>query len=157
MGMVRRGCGPGPAGRPGERGQAMVVVLTLVLLLGVALAVVAALLVSRMERVQAESRRVAVSALSDAAMAETLAHLAALPTYGGVPERPFGGGTIRSTVEHGAGKTFVIRSVARFQGAAVEVEARGRIGGRGPEVESWRRLPPGASGDDSGSAFDPPG
>lgn len=154
MGMVRPlGARSGAAGESREAGQALVVVLTVVLLLGVALALVAALLISRMQRAQDETRRVTLNALADAAMAETLANLAAYPRYGGVPERPFGGGTIESSVASGSGG-FVIHAEARFEGAELAVEARGRLGDLGPLVTAWRRLPP-SEPDAGGGSFEP--
>jgi hypothetical protein len=133
MGMVSRG----------ERGQALVGALVAVVLLGAAFAVLAGFLISHMNRVRDEVRRTELTALADAAMAETLAHLAASPVYPGVVERDLDGGTIRSEVGHGAGGSFTIRVRATYRGAAMDVEARGRTTSTGPRITSWRRVPAG--------------
>lgn len=140
--------------RPGERGQALVLALLAVLVLGAALALVAGSLVARMQGVRVETRETALLALTDAAVAETLAGLAGRPYGGGLAEKPFGGGTIESTVAHGAAGAFTLVARAAYRGAAMEVEVRGRITDEGPRVTAWRRLPtPEAS---RGGGFEPP-
>ena len=146
---------PGTADRPGERGQALVLALLAVLVLGAALALVAGSLVSRMQRLRVESRETALLALADAAVAETLANLAGRPSAGGLAEKPFGGGTVESTVAHGAAGAFTLVARASYRGATIEVEVVGRIADEGPRVTGWRRLPtpPPAS---RGGGFEPP-
>jgi hypothetical protein len=131
MGLVRRR----------ERGQVLVGALVAVVLLGAAFAVLAGLLIARMNRVRDEVRRTELTSLVDAAMAETLAHLAASPVYPGLIERDFGGGTIRSDVRHGAGDSFTIRVRVTYRGRSAAAEARGRTTPTGPRVASWRRVP----------------
>lgn len=133
-----------------ESGQALLVALIALVLIGAALALVAGLLVGRMNRVQERTRDTALLALSDAAVAETLADLAAWPSSPGVARRALGGGTIESRVAHGAGGTFTVVATAAYQGGALTVEARGRSTELGPVVDTWRRLPP-AAGDRGGS------
>lgn len=145
---------PGTADRPSERGQALVLALLAVLVLGAALALVAGSLVSRMQRLRVESRETALLALADAAVAETLANLAGRPSAGGLAEKPFGGGTVESTVAHGAAGAFTLVAHASFRGAEMGVEVRGRITDEGPRVTAWRRLP--ASGESGGGGFQPP-
>ncbi|MGD2116157.1 MAG: hypothetical protein PVG07_13975 [Acidobacteriota bacterium] len=136
MGVVR----VGPPDRS-ERGQALVGALVAVVLVGAAFAVLAGLLIARMHRVRDEVRRTELTALADAAMAETLANLAASPVYPGVAERELDGGTIRSEVRHGAGGSFTIRVRAAYRGGVLAAEARGRQTPTGPRVTSWRRIP----------------
>jgi hypothetical protein len=126
-----------------ESGQALLVALVVMLLLGAVLSVVAALLVSRMERVQERTRDTALLALADAAVAESLANLSALPTSAGVDPRPFGGGTIESRVTRGGGESFTLVARATYRGRTLVVEARGRLTELGPDVDSWRRVPAG--------------
>lgn len=139
--------------RQAESGQALLVALVVLLLLGAVLAVVAALLVSRMERVQERTRDTALLALSDAAVAESLASLAAWPASPGVDPRPFGGGTIESRVTRGAGDSFTLVARATYRGGALTVEAKGRLTELGPVVDSWRRVPAAEAG--GGGSLDP--
>ncbi len=141
--------------RPGERGQALVLALLAVLVLGAALALVAGSLVSRMQSLRVETRETALLALADAAVAETLANLAGRPSAGGLDAKPFGGGTIESTVSLGAAGGFTLVARASYRGAAMEVEVRGRITDEGPRVTAWRRLP--ARSESGGGGFQPPG
>jgi hypothetical protein len=145
---------PRPLGIGEESGQALLIALIALILIGVALALVAALLVGRMNRVQERTRDTALLALSDAALAETLADMAAWPASPGVDRRPFGGGTLESRVAHGAGGSFTVLATATFRGGILTVEARGRSTELGPVVDSWRRVPPSAG--DRGGSFRPP-
>lgn len=134
-----------------EAGQALVLALVAVLLLTAALALAAGALVSRMQRVQRDADRTDLLALTDAAVAETLANLAAWPVSAGVEPRSFGGGTIRSSVRRGGAKSFTITAGASVRRGRLEVEVRGRLTEHGPVVDSWRRLPP--AGEDAGGSF----
>lgn len=129
--------------RDAESGQALIVALIAVLLLGAGLALVASTLVSRMRRAQEASDRTALLALTDAAVAETLANLAAWPVSPGVASRELGGGTIASTVRRGGGGGFTIVAEATYRRGRLSVEVKGRLTELGPQVDSWRRLPPG--------------
>lgn len=137
-----------------ESGHTLVIALVAVLVLGAALALVAGSLVSRMQRLRVETRATSLLALSDAAVARTLAEIAARPFAGGFDERPFGGGTIASEVGHGADRRFVIVARSTFQGTEMAVEVRGVTTDLGPRVTAWRRLP--AERDDGGGGFTPP-
>jgi len=135
-----------------ESGQALVVALVAVLLLGAALALVAGTLVSRMQRAQRAADDTTLLALTDAAVAETLADLAAWPVSPGVSTRDFGGGTIGSTVRHGGGKSFTIVAEATYRRRRLEGEGKGRMTDLGPQVDGWRRLPP---AQETGGGFQP--
>ena len=119
----------------------MLMALLVLVLLGAAFALLAGLLIHRMHRVQRDLRHTDLTALSDAAMAETLANLATSPVYPGVTEHDLGAGTIRSTVRHGAGGAFTIEARASLHGRTVAVEAQGKMTPTGPRVTSWRRVP----------------
>jgi len=145
-----------PRPRRAERGQALLTALVAVVLLGAAFALLASLLVARMNRVRDEVRRTELTALLDGAMAETLANLATSSVYPGVQEHPLGGGAIRTEVRHGAGGQFVIRAEARLHGARLAVEARGHTTDTGPRVTSWQRVVPEVEGVEGGRTR-PPG
>jgi Flp pilus assembly protein TadG len=138
---VVRGRRPDP-----ETGQVLVVALVAVLLLAAAFALVSGTLVSRMQRAQRAADETDLLALTDAAVAETLANLAAWPVSAGVERRSFGGGTIESTVQRGGGKSFTIVAEATVRRGRLSVEVRGRLTELGPVVDSWRRLPPARRG-----------
>jgi len=151
MGLVRR---------RSERGSAVLLSLLVLVLLGAAFALLAGLLIHRMHRVQRDLRHTALTALSDAALAETLANLATSPVYPGVVEHELGNGTIRSTVRRGAGGSFTIEARADLRGSAMAVEAAGTMTATGPRVTSWRRVPVaegGAAGSVAGGLQPPPG
>ncbi len=98
----------------GESGYALVTTLLAVFLLSVALALVGASLQLRMRLVQDEARDLRLRALSDAALAETLARLAESAYFDGVEERPFGGGAIRSEVRFLAPGRFEVVATAAY-------------------------------------------
>ncbi len=139
-----------------ESGQALVIALTVGLLLAAAFALVAGFLVSRMHRASEATRRVVLLALSDAAVAESVANLAASPVYPGLEERAFGGGTIASRVSRPAADLALVRARAAYEGQRLVVEVRVRT----PEDEppytiGWRRVPP-AEQATGGGSFTPP-
>jgi len=128
--------------RDPESGQALVLALVATLLLTAALALAAGTLVSRMQRAQRTADRTDLLALTDAAVAETLANLAAWPSSAGVEPRSLGEGTLRSRVERGGGKSFTIIAEATVRRGRMAVGVKGRLTEHGPAVDSWRRLPP---------------
>jgi len=86
-------------GRKTERGVALVFALAALTLVGLTIAVVAAEIASRSAGVVLEERSVRTTALSDWAMAETMAELADRGhSFRGITERSVAGGTISSTV-----------------------------------------------------------
>ena len=87
------------AGRFSERGMALVFALAALTLIAITIGAVSAEIQSRSAGVVLEERAVRATALSDAAMAETLAELATKGvTFPGVTERQFEGGTVSSLV-----------------------------------------------------------
>ena len=85
--------------RTSEKGTALIFALAALTLIAITIGAVTAELQSRGAGVVLEERAVRVTALSDAAMAETLAELAKNGvTFLGVTERPFEGGAISSSV-----------------------------------------------------------
>jgi len=85
--------------RPSEQGSALVFALAALTLIAITIGAVTAELQSRGAGVVLEERAVRVTALSDAAMAETLAELASGgQTFKGVDGRRLEGGTISSSV-----------------------------------------------------------
>lgn len=136
--MVRR-----RAGREG--GHILLLSLLVVVLLTGALLLIAGTLQARMKLVRRETQVLRLTALTDAVLAETLAHLAVSPGYGGVPEREFGGGRMASEVEPGGG-ALVILARAEFRERRRTVRAVARPTVLGPVVLDWRVVVPEAQG-----------
>jgi type II secretory pathway pseudopilin PulG len=126
----------------GERGYALLTALFVLFLLAIALELVATALLLRLRAARAEAEATALAALSDAALAESLAHLAADPAYRGAAAHPYGGGAIGSRVEFlGVGR-FEVRAAAGFAGRLRVVRAVVARGGGGAWVLSWARVAP---------------
>lgn len=139
--------------RRADSGQGLVVALVALLLLGAVFALVAGMLVSRMQRAQDDARETVLLALADAAVAESLANLAAHPGSAGVERRPFGGGTIESTVTRTGREGFRLTAVATYRGEGLTVEAVGRLTELGPVVDGWRRVPASEAEEGGGGSF----
>jgi hypothetical protein len=111
--------------------------LMLLLILALAFAVLSEGVVARMREEQREAQSVRLSAACDAALAKTLAGLAASSGYPGLPSEAFGGGTIWSEAQpSGTGR--VVRAQATFQGKVREIEAEINFVGGRPWVARWR-------------------
>lgn len=129
-----------PRQRDGESGQALVLALFVVLLLSLALALVAASLGRGMRNVRHQARDLHLTALTDAAVAAGLAHLAEDRSFRGFTNRPLDGGRISSRVEPRSSKSWVIEVAATWGGG----RRRARVGVvetvNGFRVGGWRRL-----------------
>ena len=122
-----------------DDGFALASVLLAILLLSIGLALVAASLQLRMKLVRREARTVTLTALSDAVLAETLAELSQDAHYGGVPERDFGGGRLRSEVRFLSPGRYEVVATAIYAGRARTVEAEVlRPPGSPARVVRWR-------------------
>lgn len=131
--MIRRPAREAPGG---EAGSAVALALVLLLVLSLAFAVLAAGVVARMEEEQREARSVRLSAACDAALARTLAELAASPGSPGFSAEPFAGGTIESAVQGFADRRLV-RARATLSGKTREIEAEVRLASGRPWVARW--------------------
>lgn len=122
-----------------EAGFALASALLAVLLLSIGLALVAASLQLRMGLVRREARSVTLTALSDAALAETLAELGRDAYFPGVRERDFGGGRLRSEVRLVSPGRYEVVATASYAGRERTVEAEVlRPAGGSPRVLRWR-------------------
>ena len=123
-----------------EDGFALASVLLAILLLSIALALVAASLQLRMGLVRREARSLTLTALSDAAMAETLAELGEDAYFHGVPEHGLGPGRLRSEVRFLSPGRYEIVATATYAGRERTVEAEVlKPAGAPPQVLRWRR------------------
>jgi hypothetical protein len=127
------------AGREGERGIALVFALAALTLVAITIAAVAAEISSRGAGVVLEERSVRTTALSDWAMAETMAELADRGhSFGGIPERAVDGGTISSTVRPTGEWEVEVVAVGVHEGWQSTIVARVSLL-TGPRVVWWQR------------------
>ncbi len=125
--------------RPSESGSAVALALMLLLVLALALAVLSEGIVARMREEQREAQSVRLSAACDAALAESLAGLAASPGYPGFAPQAFADGTIESVVgSSGTGR--LVRARATLGGKVHEIEAEIEFASGRPWVSRWRRV-----------------
>ncbi|MEA2564456.1 MAG: hypothetical protein QOH06_5960 [Acidobacteriota bacterium] len=123
-----------------EEGFALAAVLLAILLLSIGLALVAASLQLRMRLVRREAQSVTLTALSDAAMAETLAELGEDASYHGAPEHGLGPGRLRSEVRFLSPGRYEVVATAIYAGRERTVEAEVlRPAGDAPRVLRWKR------------------
>jgi hypothetical protein len=131
-----------PAARRREGGYALLTALFVLFLVAVALELSASALLLRLRASRADAESTVLAALSDAAVAEAVAHLAADSSYRGAAAHPFGGGRIGSRVEFlGVGR-FEVRAAASFAGRLRVVRAEVARGGGSAWVVSWARAEP---------------
>jgi type II secretory pathway pseudopilin PulG len=126
-----------------QQGFALLAALVAVLLLAIALALVAESLALRLRLVRQEQRTIALGALSDAALAEALAHLAHDHGFRGLPAHAFAGGTLASEVLALDSEHFAVTATATLAGHTRAVEAAVALFSGSPRVVHWRRLPGG--------------
>ena len=121
-------------------GHGLVLALFVLVIMTTALGLLALSMTMCELEVRREVRTVNLIALSDAAMAETLAHLAVDEDFDGVEERPFGEGLISSEVT--ALGTHTVQVVANATYAGQERAMRGEVllTLSGPVVIDWERV-----------------
>ncbi|HVG11218.1 MAG TPA: hypothetical protein VNM67_26175 [Thermoanaerobaculia bacterium] len=123
-----------------DEGFALAAVLLAILLLSIGLALVAASLQLRMRLVRRETQSVTLTALSDAALAETLAELSKDAYYHGVREHGLGPGRLRSEVRFLSPGRYEVVATAIYAGRERIVEAEVlRPAGGSPRVLRWHR------------------
>jgi hypothetical protein len=125
--------------RPSEQGSALVFALAALTLIAITIGAVTAELQSRGAGVVLEERAVRVTALSDAAMAETLAELASGgQTFKGIDGRRLEGGSISSSVRPLGAWEVEVTAVGRRDDWQVVVTARVWVKD-GARVLWWQR------------------
>jgi hypothetical protein len=122
-----------------ERGSALVFALATLSLIAITIAAVTAEIQTRGAGVVIEERSVRLTALSDAAMAETLAQLSDQGTaFAGVPERRVEGGTMSSSVRIISAREVEVLAIGSRNGWSSVVRAKISLN-RGPKVVWWQR------------------
>ena len=123
-----------------DDGFALAAVLLAILLLSIGLALVAASLQLRMGLVRREARSVTLTALSDAALAETLAELRYDAYFHGVREHDLGKGRLCSEVRLLSPGRYQVVATATYAGRERTVVAEVlRPAGAPPRVLRWQR------------------
>ena len=121
-----------------QRGSALVFALAALTLVAMTVLAVSAEVRSRGAGVVMEERHVRLTALSDAAMAESLAELARNAAFGGIPERRIEGGSIASAVRQVGLHEVELEAIGRRDGWRSVVIARVDLE-YGPRVLRWQR------------------
>jgi len=121
-----------------ERGSALVFALAALTLVAITVVAVTAEVQSRAAGVVLEERSVRLVALSDAAMAETMAELAVKKTFAGISERGFAGGSIASTVRFAGAWEVEVTAIGRRNDWNSTLVARVNIK-NAPRALRWRR------------------
>jgi len=130
-----------PAHR-GEAGFGLLMALMVLFLVSIALALLAGSLQLRMRLVREDAETVILTALSDAAVAEAVAHLAQDPNYPGEGAHDFGHGKISTVVTQISPSLYDVVATARYATRTRTVEAEVfRAPGTVAHVRRWRRLP----------------
>ncbi len=120
-----------------ERGSALLVALVTIMVVTMAVLLVAAFVEDRSNAFRLEQRAVEATALADAAMAESLAELSRDRFFSGVTERPFGGGTIASTVTSVSPRRRQIRAEGTLPRWSAVIEAEIELDGYRAVVLTW--------------------
>lgn len=123
----------------GEAGYALLIALFVVFLISLALSLLGQSLALRLRMARHEARSTTLTALCDAALAESLAGVAA-GQPSDVVEHPFGDGAVGSQVERLDPLHFRITATARFDGRASSAVADVVRDLQGTRVVHWRRL-----------------
>ena len=122
-----------------QRGSALVFALATLALVAITIAGVTSELQSRGAGVVIEERSVRLTALSDAAMAETLAELSDKGiAYAGIAERRVEGGTMTSSVRVISAWEVEVLAVGSRNGWSSVIRAKVSLQ-RGPKVVWWQR------------------
>lgn len=130
--------------RSGSRqsGHALLLALIVIVLVGVAGAVLTTTLGLHLQVARDETQRIQLVAMSDAAVAESLAELAGSPGFGGVSKRDFGPGQIESSIQTISGsRRRIIATATLTSGRELRVATDVRFLSSGIVVTSWQRLP----------------
>jgi hypothetical protein len=126
--------------RTTERGFALLLALGISFLIAAIAIVIGRTLDTRSDTGLLELRIVKLRALTDAAMAEALAHLAQSPAYSGQPSHPLGDGTIGSSIVAQPDGTALVSATAQWHGWTATLKADVAFDGQGhPYVADWTR------------------
>lgn len=126
--------------RRSESGHALVLALLVLLMVSVAGGLLAGSLLLHLRTARFEADGVRLAALSDAAVAASLAELSASPASRGLTERDFGDGRIASEIARPESGRAVVVARAVYRGRTRRVRAEVLLTAAGPRVVAWRPL-----------------
>lgn len=124
-----------------QQGHGLLLALVVVVVMMTALGLLASSMRMGMQEVQRELRTVSLIALTDAAMAETLAYLADDDRFGGVLEHRFGEGLISSEVRSMGPKKVEILAWASYGGHQRSLRVEVQLTRSGPRVLGLKSPP----------------
>ena len=120
-----------------ERGAALLVAMVALVVVSIAAHAVHGTLVRSLHGFRGDRRAAQLRALSDAALADTLARLSSDPAFRGVPRRPLADGFLKSEVRprgEGVVEVFATAEAAGVRSTAWAVVA---LEPTGPRVVEW--------------------
>ena len=123
----------------GQRGFALLIAIGATALIAAAVMLVGRHLQIRYDEYRLDKRDVHLVALSDSAVAETLASLAADSGFPGIPSRPFGGGTVGSRVVPNGADSVTVEARGTYAGWMMTIRAEVSLSASGPRVMQWKR------------------
>jgi len=121
-----------------ERGSALLLALGTILVTSMAILLVAGMIQTRRVSFDLQRRNIMLTALVDAAMAETLAGLDQDPTFSGVPEHSLGRGLVSSRVFYVKPKIRRLEATGRVRAWTATIEARILVGASHPIIQEWQ-------------------
>ncbi len=123
-----------------ERGFALLLALAISFLVAATAIVIGRALDTRSSTDLLELRVVKLRALTDAALAETMAHLDESPTFRGQPDHALGDGMIGSSVKQREDGALHVTANANWRRWAAALDADVRFDGQGrPHITIWKR------------------
>jgi hypothetical protein len=129
---------------PREHGEALLLALFVLLILGLSLAILALTMRVRLEEQQREIRRARLDLLLDGVVAETVARLTQDPKFSGVAPRREGPGEAWSEVEKVSPSVVRVEAAAALGARRVAATAMVRLVPAPAKVVRWQRgRPPG--------------
>jgi len=125
--------------RSAERGSSLIVAILACALIGAAMGILSQDLTDRQRLFRHEARVIGLTHLGDAALAATLAELAADPSFQGLTTRSVDDGVVASRVTAISPTSLTVSVRAELDGWLGHLEAEVEISEVGPEVRRWRR------------------
>jgi hypothetical protein len=129
-----------------DRGSSLLVAILALVVVSVAAQALHGILLRDLGGLRAERRAVELRALTDAALASTLARLQGDPTAPGAPRQRLGNGTFESLVRPAGAGLVDVLAAGETGGLRAVVSARVALGPDGPRVVRWERSAPVAFG-----------
>lgn len=120
-----------------QRGSALMLALGTIIVTSMAVLLVAGMIQTRRISFDLQKRNIMLSALADAAMAQTMAGIDKDENFSGFQEHSLGSGSISSSVSWTNPKSRRVVATGRHQGWKAVIEARVRLEAAGPVILEW--------------------